>query len=131
MLGIADAEHEETAPHAPTLLIRRMASSLAGKTLPIRIVPGSAAHRAYGCGQAVEQFACSFGVDPAFRGRLEDGRLKITGEDGAGRAMVAELVGHPFYIATLFVPQASSQPGHPHPLIVAAVEAATKRGRGK
>ena len=129
MLGIADAEHEETAPHAPTLLIRRMASSLAGKTLPIRIAPGSAAHRAYGRDQVVEEFACSFGVDA--RAGLEDGRLKITGEDGEGRAMLVEIEAHPFYIGTLFVPQASSRPGHPHPLIVAAVEAATKRGRGK
>jgi CTP synthase (UTP-ammonia lyase) len=31
---------------------------------------------------------------------------------------------HPFYVATLFVPQVSSQPGNPHPLIISYLKAA-------
>ena len=32
--------------------------------------------------------------------------------------------GHPFYVATLFLPQVSSKPKSPHPLIVAYLKAA-------
>ena len=35
-----------------------------------------------------------------------------------------ELSGRPFYVATLFVPQMSSRPEKPHPLIVAYLRAA-------
>jgi CTP synthase (UTP-ammonia lyase) len=35
-----------------------------------------------------------------------------------------ELSNHPFYVATLFLPQISSRPESPHPLIVAYLRAA-------
>jgi CTP synthase (UTP-ammonia lyase) len=35
-----------------------------------------------------------------------------------------ELSDHPFYVATLFLPQVTSSPGTPHPLIVSYLEAA-------
>jgi CTP synthase (UTP-ammonia lyase) len=48
----------------------------------------------------------------------------IAGEDGEGNVRIVELRSHPFFVATLFVPQLSSEPGDPHPLIVAFLEAA-------
>jgi CTP synthase (UTP-ammonia lyase) len=39
---------------------------------------------------------------------------------------LVELPGHPFYVATLFVPQASSTPDRPHPLVTAFVRAAVE-----
>ena len=124
MLGIQDAEHEETAPGAPTLLISKMACSLVGKTQTIKIVPGSHAHQAYGRQEVTEQFYCNYGLNAEFRDRLDDGHLKFTGIDLNGEARIVELSDHSFYVATLFVPQMSSRPERPHPLIIAYLRAA-------
>ncbi len=123
-MGIEDAEHEETSPSAPKLLINKLVCSLVGKTQAIKIVPGSLVHRAYGKEEATEQFACSYGLNPKFREQLENGRLQITGVDLDGEARVVEAAGHPFFAATLFLPQASSEPENPHPLLVAFLRAA-------
>ena len=124
MLGIAHAEHEESAPTAPTLLISKLAGSLVGITQKIKILPGSLVHRAYGREEVIEQFACNYGLNPQFRDRVEKGRLKISGVDLYGAVRVVEVVDHPFYVATLFLPQISSAPTSPHPLIVAYLRAA-------
>ena len=55
---------------------------------------------------------------------LATGPLRITGADAEGEARVIELPGHPFFIGTLFVPQARSTPERPHPLVTAFVAAA-------
>ena len=124
MLGIEDAEHEETAPGAPTLLVSRLACSLVGKTQTIKVLPGSLAHRAYGRDEVTEQFACSYGLNPQFREKVGKGKLKITGVDVEGEARIVELSDQAFYVATLFLPQVSSKPDRPHPLIVAYLRAA-------
>jgi len=134
VLGIEDAEHEETAPSAPTLLVSKLACSLVGRTQTIKIIPGSLVHRAYGREEVTEQFACSYGLNPRFRGKVEKGQLKITGVDLDGEVRVVEVSDHPFYVATLFLPQISSDPESPHPLIVAYLRAALAfrtSGKGK
>lgn len=119
-----DAEHEETAPGATTLLIRKLACSLVGKAQTIHITPRSCAYQAYGEEEVTEQFRCNYGLNPRFRDRVETGPLKITGVDLEGGARIAELSDHPFYVATLFLPQISSSVERPHPLIVAYLKAA-------
>jgi CTP synthase (UTP-ammonia lyase) len=123
-LGIEDAEHEETAPNAPKLLISKLPGSLVGRTQAIKILPGSLLHSAYGRDEANEQFACNFGFNPRFRDKIQGGRLTITGVGLDGEVRAVEISGHPFYVATLFLPQISSGPGSPHPLIVAYLRAA-------
>ena len=59
-----------------------------------------------------------------FRDKIEEGQLKITGVDLDGEVRIVELSDHPFYVATLFLPQISSRPESPHPLIVAYLKAA-------
>ncbi|MDP2862369.1 MAG: hypothetical protein Q8N95_06220 [Desulfobacterales bacterium] len=124
MLGIGDAEHEESAPGAPTLLVSKLACSLVGKTQTIKILPGSLLHRAYGRHEVTEQFACNYGFNSQFRDKIEKGKLKITGVDPDGEVRAVEISDHPFYVATLFLPQISSAPETPHPLIVAYLVAA-------
>ena len=124
MLGIEDAEHEETAPSAPKLVISKLTCSLIGKTQTIKIVPGSQAHQAYGQPEVMEQFYCNYGFNPEFRDKLGKGLLKITGVDLNGEARIVELSDRPFYVATLFLPQMSSRPESPHPLILAYLRAA-------
>jgi len=47
--------------------------------------------------------------------------LQIVGSDSEGEIRVVELPHHPFFIATLFVPQLLSRPDCPHPLITAFI----------
>ena len=134
-MGIQDAEHEETAPGAPTPIISKLICSLIGKTQTIKIVPGSRAHQAYGQQEVTEQFHCNYGLNPAFRDEVGKGQLKITGVDLDGEVRIVELSDHRFYVATLFLPQISSKTGSPHPLIVAYLRAAqafqiSRRDRG-
>jgi CTP synthase (UTP-ammonia lyase) len=122
-LGIGDAEHEEVAPRASHLVISKLACSLAGTSQPVEIAPGTLAHRAYGKRETVEQFRCSYGVNPAYRDAIEGGALQVAGVGPDGEVRIVELSGHRFFIATLFLPQLSSSVGMPHPLIVAYLKA--------
>ena len=124
MLGIQDAEHEETAPAASQLVISKLVCSLAGRTEVVTITPDTLMHRVYGGTKATEQFACNYGLNPEYREKISRGELKIAGIDSAEEVTAVELSAHRFFIATLFLPQLSSSPGNPHPLIVAYLKAA-------
>jgi CTP synthase (UTP-ammonia lyase) len=118
-MGIKDAEHEETAPGASTLLISKLSCSLVGKIEKVRIIPGSLAHQVYGEEEVTEQFACNYGLNREYLKKLEERGLKITGIDADGDARIVELPGHRFFMGTLFLPQLLSRPDRPHPLITA------------
>lgn len=87
-------------------------------------MPGTRAEKAYGRSRAVETFLCSFGLNESHRDAILTHGLEASGEDREGNVRIIELSGHPFFMATLFVPQLTSQPGAPHPLIEAFVRAA-------
>ena len=123
-MGIKDAEHEESAPGASTLFISKLTCSLVGKTQEIHIAPDSIAHRAYGKQEVMEQFFCNYGLNPVFRNEVNKGKVSVTGVDPEGEVRIVELADHPFYVATLFLPQVASKPENPHPLILAYLKAA-------
>ena len=132
VLGIKDAMHAEYEPDAPNAFIRPLICSLVGKKLAIRLKPGSRAAAFYGATEAVESYYCNFGLNPEYREPLESAGLVISGWDDTeaslaidpalAEARVVELPEHPFFLATLFVPQAASTPESPHPLIAAFCE---------
>jgi CTP synthase (UTP-ammonia lyase) len=124
VLGIQDAEHEETAPEASRLVISKLTCSLVGTTQTITLVPGTLAHRAYGKTLVTEQFACNYGLNPTYRERISAAGLQVTGLDPTGEVRIVELKEHRFFLATLFLPQIASGPGRPHPLIMAYLQAA-------
>lgn len=103
-----------------------MACSLVGQSETIRIQPGSIAHRAYGAGTSRESYLCTFGLNAAFRTRLLGGPLIATGIGADGEIRIVEVRDHPFFVATLFLPQLTSRPVSPHPLIVAYLRAASR-----
>jgi CTP synthase (UTP-ammonia lyase) len=87
---------------------------------------GSRVAEIYGALEAKEQYYCNFGVNPEVVPLLEDGMLQIVGSDTEGAVRVLELSDHPFFIATLFVPQTRSQTDHPHPLVTSFLKAAAQ-----
>ncbi len=124
VLSVRDAEHEESAPGAPTLFISRLACSLVGQKAKVIVLPQTRLASAFGVSESVEQFWCNFGVNPAFAPRLEQGGLIVCARDETGAIRAVELTGNRFFVATLFIPQFSSTEERPHPLVVAFVRAA-------
>jgi CTP synthase (UTP-ammonia lyase) len=127
VLGFEDAHHAEYDPYASQLFISELSCSLAGRTMPVTLTTGSKVADLYGMTKVEEQYYCNFGLNPDHQQTLHDGGLRVTGIDGDGEARVLEIPEHPFYLATLFVPQARSTPERPHPLIVGFLRAAVER----
>ena len=90
----------------------------------MRIAPATIAYRAYGKELAMEKFQCNYGLNETFRDDLNDGKLEIAGFDEEGNTRIVEIPTHRFFVATLFLPQLSSEVGSPHPLISSFIEAA-------
>jgi CTP synthase (UTP-ammonia lyase) len=127
VLGFEDAQHAEYDPYASRLIVSRLACSLAGRSLEITLEPASRAAAIYAKTTAVENYYCNFGVNPEYASLFKAGPLHAVGSDAEGEIRVVELAEHPFFIATLFLPQLRSTPGEPHPLVSAFVSAWARR----
>ncbi|HEY6005784.1 MAG TPA: hypothetical protein VIV57_23080 [Anaeromyxobacter sp.] len=79
--------------------------------------PGTRAFELYGAAAADEDFFCNYGVNPSWVPRLQAAGLVVSGVGEAGETRVVELPEHPFFVASLFLPQARSSPEAPHPLL--------------
>jgi CTP synthase (UTP-ammonia lyase) len=122
VLGFRDAQHAEYNPYASNLFVSRLACSLDGREMELQFAPDSLVAKCYGSLRAVEQYYCNFGVHPDRVGALSSKTLRIVGSDAEGEVRVIELLGHPFFVGTLFVPQARSTPDAPHPLVNAFLQ---------
>ncbi|HWF46605.1 MAG TPA: hypothetical protein VG168_06350 [Bryobacteraceae bacterium] len=127
VIGLVDAAHAETDPYASCLFITPLSCSLVGKTMEVVIKPGSKAAAACQAERSMEAFYCNFGLNPDYQETLESAGLEVTGKDQNGEARIVELTSHPFFVGTLFVPQARSKPGNPHPLILGFCRAASSQ----
>jgi CTP synthase (UTP-ammonia lyase) len=132
VMGFTDAAHAESDPYASCLFVTPLSCSLVGKTMEVAMKPGSKAALACQATRSMEQFYCNFGLNPEYRDQLEKHGLAITGKDQNDEVRIVELDTHPFFVGTLFVPQARSAPGSPHPLVLgfcrAAIRSATHWG---
>ncbi|MFH1032113.1 MAG: hypothetical protein V1767_06095 [Chloroflexota bacterium] len=100
------------------------APRLCGK-LKIKVSPDSLAFRIYQRTEIDEAFNCNYELNPVYRKKLEASGLKVSGVSADGGARIIELLDHRFFIATGFLPQLSSEPTKPHPLIIAYIKAAS------
>lgn len=131
-MGLTDADSEEHGTPSGRLIITAVACPMpdrsagapslhaAGKILLRR---GTRVWEIYERGEASERYFCNYEVNPAYREALESAGLVLSGFSENGDVRVAELRDHPFFIATLFQPQLSSETGSPHPLINAFLRA--------
>jgi CTP synthase (UTP-ammonia lyase) len=118
VMGMAEAAHAESDPDASCLFVTPLSCSLVGQTVSVTIRAGSKAAKAFHAQRSTEDFYCSYGLNPRYQERLGSAGLVISGTDANDEARIVEMESHRFFIGTLFVPQARSKPGSPHPLIL-------------
>jgi CTP synthase (UTP-ammonia lyase) len=90
----------------------------------LRIAEGSRLAALYGRDEVEEEFWCNFALNPDYQPALEDAGLRPSALAGNGCWRAVEIPGHPFFVATLFLPQHRSSPSSPHPVFIGFVRAA-------
>jgi len=88
-----------------------------GQAQRVTLAPGTRAAALYGTPDTVEDFRCNYGVNPAYVAPLHDAGLTPSGFGAEGELRIVELTDHPFFLATLFLPQMRSTSSQPHPLL--------------
>ncbi len=131
--GLPEADSTECAPDTPTKLIYKLRDLLGvddlGGTMRLgayvcELAPGSLAQRVYGANTISERHRHRFEFNCQYERQLIEHGLKISGRSPDGKFVeIAELPGHPWFLAVQFHPEFQSKPTRPHPLFAAFVEA--------
>ncbi|MDH6486444.1 hypothetical protein [Streptomyces sp. SAI-127] len=128
--GLTRAAHAENDPDADDLLIEPLACSLVDHAGVVNVEPGSLARSVIGSERTVERYFCAYGPSRHLDTLRAHG-LRFSGHDESGQVRIAELPGHPFFLATLFQPELSGDGSRPHPVVRALARAAVEHaGRG-
>lgn len=84
---------------------------------PCRLADGTVAAAAYGESLVYERHRHRYEVNNAYRDRLEEAGLVISGVSPDGRLVeMVELPDHPWFVASQAHPEFKSRPHRPHPL---------------
>ncbi|GGT18469.1 CTP synthase C-terminal region-related (seleno)protein [Streptomyces purpureus] len=126
--GLTRAAHAENDPAADgdDLVITPLACSLVGHEGTVRVTPGTLAESVLGTASTLERYHCSYGPDGRHLETLRAHGLAFTGADEDGQVRIAELPGHPFFLATLFQPELAGDGTRPHPVVRALAAAAVE-----
>jgi len=131
--GLGDADSTECNPDTPTKVIYKLRDLLGvddlGGTMrlgeyPCQLTPGSLAERAYGARLIHERHRHRYEFNCLYEPALLEKGMKISGRSPDGKFVeIAEVPGHPWYLAVQFHPEFKSKPTRPHPLFASFVEA--------
>jgi CTP synthase (UTP-ammonia lyase) len=124
VLGFSDAAHAEYDPYASDLFITALSCSLVGQTMTVKVRENTTAARFYTQHTVAEKYYCNFGLNLDHLPARTAAGLVVSGSDQDGEPRIIELPDLRFFLATLFVPQTSSTPDAPHPLIIGLLSAA-------
>ena len=123
--GLTGVAHAENDPGAEDLLIEPLACSLVDHDGVVHVEPGSLARSVIGSERTVERYFCAYGPSRHLDTLRAHG-LRFSGHDEDGHVRIAELPGHPFFLATLFQPELSGEGSRPHPVVRALARAAVE-----
>jgi CTP synthase len=139
--GMPDADSTECDPDTPHKVIYKLRDLLGiedlGGTMrlgqyPCELVAGSLAHRIYGTTSISERHRHRYEFNCLYEKTLTDRGLVISGKSPDGKFVeIAELPGHPWYLAVQFHPEFKSKPLKPHPLFASFVEASCAHQRAR
>lgn len=121
--GLTRVAHAESDPEAEDLLIEPLACSLVGHEGAVVIEAGSLAESVLGSERTVERYFCKYGPSRHLDTLRAHG-MRFPGLDEDGHVRMAELPGHPFFLASLFQPELAGDGSRPHPMVRALARAA-------
>ena len=131
--GLADADSTECNPDTSAKVIYKLRDLLGvddlGGTMRLgsyacELAPGSLAQKVYGANLIEERHRHRYEFNCLYERTLAEHGLKISGRSPDGKFVeIAELPGHPWYLAVQFHPEFKSKPTRPHPLFAAFVAA--------
>jgi len=139
--GLADADSTECNPETPTKVIYKLRDLLGiddlGGTMRLgsyacELTPGSLAASIYGLHLIHERHRHRYEFNCLYEKTLVEKGLRISGRSPDGKFVeIAELPGHPWYVAVQFHPEFKSKPTRPHPLFAAFVQASCQHKTGQ
>jgi len=141
--GLAEANSSEFEESTPDPVIATMADQrdvIAGQRdmggtmrlglYPAKLEGDSLVRSLYGVPYVEERHRHRYEVNNAYRTRLEDTGLRVSGTSPDGRLIEfveLPLETHPYFVATQAHPELRSRPTRPHPLFVGLIDAALRR----
>jgi CTP synthase len=124
--GLAQANSTEVDPDAEHKVIYKLQDLLGvddmGGTMRLgsyvcQLLPGSRAAAIYGASEVSERHRHRYEFNKEYESCLTQGGLSISGKTPDGKFVeIAEIPGHPWYVAVQFHPEFKSKPLQPHPL---------------
>jgi CTP synthase len=139
--GADSTEVDEAAPHRVIYKLRDLLGvDDLGGTMRLgkyecEIARGSLAHQIYGTDLISERHRHRFEFNCLYEPTLREHGMRVSGRSPDGKFVeIAELPGHPWFVAVQFHPEFKSRPLRPHPLFASFVSAAYQQkapGKGK
>ncbi|NVJ27681.1 MULTISPECIES: CTP synthase [Myxococcus] len=137
VLGLPAANSLEFNEHTPHPVVTLMESQVTvqdkGGTMRLgsyacALKNGSRAHQLYGQDTIQERHRHRFEVNNAYRGRLQEAGLVISGHNPELNLVeMIELSDHPYFVGCQFHPEFKSKPFAPHPLFSGFIKAALEQ----
>jgi CTP synthase len=131
--GLDGADSTECDENAPYKVIYKLRDLLGvdelGGTMrlgsyPCELAAGSLAQRIYGKALIQERHRHRYEFNCLYEEALTNNGMRISGRSPDGKFVeIAEIPGHPWYVAVQFHPEFQSRPLTPHPLFARFVEA--------
>jgi CTP synthase len=132
--GADSTEVDEAAPHKVIYKLRDLlgVDDLGGTMrlgrYPCELAPGSLARQIYGTDVVYERHRHRFEFNCLYEPMLREHGMRISGRSPDGKFVeIAELPGHPWFLAVQFHPEFQSRPLKPHPLFASFIEAAYRQ----
>ncbi len=117
--NIADADHAETNPDSPDILIKKSLCSLKGEQEKVKILDrNSILYKSLGEEIVQAKYYCSYDINEEYTSILEQNGITFTAQSDEGHYRSFEIKEHPFFVGTLFQPALTSTNDEPNPLIV-------------
>jgi len=136
--GADSTEVDESAPHKVIYKLRDLLGvDDLGGTMRLgryacELADGSLARRIYGAPLIHERHRHRFEFNCLYEPALKESGMRISGRSPDGKFVeIAELPGHPWFVAVQFHPEFQSRPLKPHPLFASFVEASLRQKNGQ
>jgi CTP synthase len=136
--GADSTECDENAPHKVIYKLRDLLGvDELGGTMRLgryacELAPGSLAERVYGSRLIHERHRHRYEFNCLYEPALVERGMRISGRSPDGKFVeIAELSGHPWFLAVQFHPEFQSKPIKPHPLFASFVGASYRHKTGQ